>query len=544
MSDLDKRIVDNFGDQMQVIKSYDNMHPLVLRLRFKDLEENPSQPIDMFLKEMEDMLLNELALKGFPEITKVYTKKANETVINKETGAVEELKDTWVVETDGTALAKVLSVQMVDATKTSTNDIIEILRVLGIEAVRKSLINELRNVLKAYGIYVNYRHVSTLCDVMTQRGKLTSITRHGINRVETGPLRKCSFEETVEILLEAAAFSEVDSLKGITENIILGQLAPYGTGTFGVFIDYKTLSQNAQARPESPGNVSQGGFTPIQMQEEEQKYRFANTPMPDYTPVGGAGGTSYYGGATPAMGSFSPGFYNAASPGYASPAYPQSPGLGQSPVYRTTQSPIYTYANAGNEYQGGSSPGASPMSPYVGAYQSPVYNAGAYSGSPAYSPGAGRSQSPSYSPGLSRSPGYSPAGNGNISPFINYFVVASPSYSPTNPNFNQSSNFSPSYSPTSPGYRNTISPKYNAMVSPRYSVDSGNSGGSGNSPGSPAYNPSQVYIPSSPAYNPSASPAYQVTDRPAYNPATAGHMSPMEDDDEMKDDEKEAPRKQ
>jgi DNA-directed RNA polymerase II subunit RPB1 len=103
------------------------------------------------------------------------------------------------------------------------------------------LINELRFVLSSYGIYVNYRHLATLCDIMTNRGILTSITRHGINRVDTGPLRKCSFEETVEILLEAAVFSEIDPLKGITENIIMGQLAPYGTGSFGIVIDKEVL---------------------------------------------------------------------------------------------------------------------------------------------------------------------------------------------------------------------------------------------------------------------------------------------------------------
>jgi DNA-directed RNA polymerase II subunit RPB1 len=119
-------------------------------------------------------------------------------------------------------LQKVLGFEGINHKRTHSNDIIEILKVLGIEAVRMSLINELRFVLSSYGIYVNYRHLSTLCDVMTQRGILTAITRHGINRVDTGPLRKCSFEETVEILLEAAVFSEVDQLQGITENIIMG----------------------------------------------------------------------------------------------------------------------------------------------------------------------------------------------------------------------------------------------------------------------------------------------------------------------------------
>lgn len=112
---------------------------------------------------------------------------------------------------------------------------------LGIEAARMSLVRELRFVLGSYDIYVNYRHISTLVDVMTQRGILTSITRHGINRVNSGPLRKCSFEETTEILLEAAFFGEFDPLSGITENIIFGQLCPYGTGSFDLVIDRNAL---------------------------------------------------------------------------------------------------------------------------------------------------------------------------------------------------------------------------------------------------------------------------------------------------------------
>lgn len=84
------------------------------------------------------------------------------------------------------------------------------------------MINELRFVLNSYGIYVNYRHLATLTDVMAQRGKLMPIARHGINRIDSGALRKCSFEETVEIIFEAALYSENDCLTGITENIIMG----------------------------------------------------------------------------------------------------------------------------------------------------------------------------------------------------------------------------------------------------------------------------------------------------------------------------------
>ena len=112
---------------------------------------------------------------------------------------------------------------------------------MGIEAARNALIKELRLILGTYEIYVNYRHLGTLVDVMTQRGIFTSITRHGINRVNSGPLRKCSFEETTEILLEAAFFGEHDTLTGITENVIFGQLAPYGTGSVDLIVDREAL---------------------------------------------------------------------------------------------------------------------------------------------------------------------------------------------------------------------------------------------------------------------------------------------------------------
>ena len=218
--------------------SDDNAEKLVLRVRVNDLEDEEEETVCMYLKEFEDKVLNELALKGIIEVTKVAFTKYNENEVDAATGEIKITKDNFMIETDGVALAKVLTYNKVDHRRTISNDIIEILKTLGVEAVRNSLISELRFVLSSYGIYVNYRHLSTLCDVMTQRGILTSITRHGINRVETGPLRKCSFEETVEILLEAAVYAEIDPLKGITENIIMGQLAPFGTGCFDLVIDH------------------------------------------------------------------------------------------------------------------------------------------------------------------------------------------------------------------------------------------------------------------------------------------------------------------
>ncbi|XP_015706852.1 DNA-directed RNA polymerase II subunit RPB1-like isoform X3 [Coturnix japonica] len=92
---------------------------------------------------------------------------------------------------------RVLSEKDVDPVRTTSNDIVEIFTVLGIEAVRKALERELYHVISFDGSYVNYRHLALLCDTMTSRGHLMAITRHGVNRQDTGPLMKCSFEETV-----------------------------------------------------------------------------------------------------------------------------------------------------------------------------------------------------------------------------------------------------------------------------------------------------------------------------------------------------------
>ncbi len=85
-------------------------------------------------------------------------------------------------------------------------------------------------VLQFYGLYVNYRHLALLCDVMTAKGHLMAITRHGINRQDTGALMRCSFEETVDVLMDAASHAENDPMRGVSENIIMGQLPKMGTG--------------------------------------------------------------------------------------------------------------------------------------------------------------------------------------------------------------------------------------------------------------------------------------------------------------------------
>ena len=162
---IEQKLSDSFGDMIQVMHSDTNADQQVLRLRFRDLRDGDNENAVYLLRECEYDLLNEILLKGIPEITKVYAKKYSETEYGKG-GAILVSDDNWMLETDGVCLKRILCEPLIDSTRTISNDILEIKTILGTEAARQSLLNELRNVLCFYGIYINYRHLACLCDVM------------------------------------------------------------------------------------------------------------------------------------------------------------------------------------------------------------------------------------------------------------------------------------------------------------------------------------------------------------------------------------------
>jgi len=113
---------------------------------------------------------------------------------------------------------------------------------LGIAAAKQLLFQEINEVIDFSGNYVNYRHISLLCNFMTNKGILMSIDRFGINRdLDIGPLAKCSFEETTEQIFKAAIFGEIDNLDGVSSNIMMGQLIPSGTGDTSIILDEMKL---------------------------------------------------------------------------------------------------------------------------------------------------------------------------------------------------------------------------------------------------------------------------------------------------------------
>ena len=136
----------------------------------------------------------------------------------------------YVLYTEGSALKKVLKVDGVDSRRTTTNNINEISDVLGIEAARNAIIEEMASTLDEQGLDVDPRHITLIADTMTMDGEVKQIGRHGIAGEKASVLSRAAFEVTVDNLLEAAMHGETDALKGVTENVIVGQPIKLGTG--------------------------------------------------------------------------------------------------------------------------------------------------------------------------------------------------------------------------------------------------------------------------------------------------------------------------
>jgi len=153
---------------------------------------------------------------------------------------VRKEKDEYVLIAEGSNLAAVLAIDGVDYTRTVTNNIHEIAEVLGIEAARQAIIREMMDVLEEQGLEVDIRHIMLVADIMTSTGRVRQIGRHGASGEKASVLARAAFEVTVKHLLEAAARGEVDKLRGVAENVIVGSdLIPVGSGMVELYMRWR-----------------------------------------------------------------------------------------------------------------------------------------------------------------------------------------------------------------------------------------------------------------------------------------------------------------
>ena len=248
MEDVNFAIKNIYQTDVNCIYSDFNSDKLIFRIRINSIIQNKKKPLVSsldqsdeiyILKNFQEQLLDNVILRGIKNISNVLIRKIVDYLEPTDNGY--EKKDIWVLDTTGTNLLEILALDNIDVYNTVTNNIQEIYRVLGEEAARQSIFNELSEVIEFDSTYINYHHLSVLCDRMTCNDKLTSIFRHGINSDAIGPIAKASFEETPEMFLKAAKHAELDNMKGVSANVMCGQEGYFGTSSFQVILDINKM---------------------------------------------------------------------------------------------------------------------------------------------------------------------------------------------------------------------------------------------------------------------------------------------------------------
>ena len=283
MDDIHYTLNSCYGDDITCVFSDYNSDKLVFRIRMnsvlkpsKNAAKGNMSPLDQsdqiyVLKNFQEQLLNNTVLRGVKKIKKVTVRKIVDNIY--EQGDVYKKQDIWVLDTVGTNLMEVLALDYIDSSRTFSNDIMEVYRVLGIEAARQAIFNELSEVIEFDGTYINYHHFSVLCDRMSFTSKLISIFRHGINNDNIGPIAKASFEETPEMFLRAARHGELDTFRGVSANIMCGQEGYFGTNSFQVVLDIDTMMKYDESSeyvsPKSDDTEIEDMFGGVESMETE-----------------------------------------------------------------------------------------------------------------------------------------------------------------------------------------------------------------------------------------------------------------------------------
>jgi DNA-directed RNA polymerase II subunit RPB1 len=217
------------------------------RMKLKGIVDSLDQSDEIYiLKNFQDTLLNNIVLRGINGIANVIPRKLQNMVVKDESKYAR--KDIWVLDTTGSNLLETMALDFIDNTRTYSNDIKEIFDVLGIEAARQIIYNEMNDVMEfSGGVYINYHHLSLLCDRMTCTKDMVSIFRSGILNDDIGPIAKGTFEVHTEVFLDAARHGEFDHMRGVSANVMCGQYGYYGTNAFNVVLDLQEMAKLGEA---------------------------------------------------------------------------------------------------------------------------------------------------------------------------------------------------------------------------------------------------------------------------------------------------------
>ena len=243
----------SYGAEVSCVYSDFNSEKLIFRIRtnsniFSKNKKKGTQSLDQsdeiyLLKSFQDAILNNIVLRGVSGIENVQPRKLQNMIVKDEDGKFVK-RDIWILDTTGTNLMGVMGLDYIDYTRTYSNDIREVFDVLGIEAARQMLNNEIVDVMEfSGGVYINYHHLSLLCDRMSSTKDMVAIFRSGILNDDISVISKSTFEVHTEVLLDAARTAEFDDCKSCSASVLLGQQGNFGTNMFNVVLDMKEFQK-------------------------------------------------------------------------------------------------------------------------------------------------------------------------------------------------------------------------------------------------------------------------------------------------------------
>jgi DNA-directed RNA polymerase II subunit RPB1 len=250
MDDIHYAIKQSHDKNINCIFSDMNSSNLIFRIRLnseilkkkKGMADTLDQSDQIYLlKNFQDNLLNNIVLRGVNGITNVNPRLLKNIVVKEDSKYVS--KETWILDTTGSNLLDLFALDFIDYTRTYSNDIREIYDCLGIEAARQNILNEFNEVMEASDAYVNYHHLSILCDRMTVKAEMVPMFRSGIMNDDIGPISKGTYEMHTEVFLDASRHGDFDQMRGVSANVMCGQPGYYGTNAFNLLLDLNAMKE-------------------------------------------------------------------------------------------------------------------------------------------------------------------------------------------------------------------------------------------------------------------------------------------------------------
>lgn len=253
----EERAVIEKISQLAILSNSDNdVQPVIhIRIEMNNYEIN-------IINDFIDYIIDTFTLKGIPNISDLVPPTEERVLLFDGPDKAKEIKKQYVIYTVGSDLYGIRYLEGIDINRVICNDVVAIFETYGIEAGRAILAREIIYAFERAGTTINYHHLSILVDMMTYNGHLTSIDRHGMNKSETDPLSRASFEKTVDQLLQAAVFGEVDNMKGVSSRIMAGLVIKGGTGLCDIILNTDMLEKSEFT--EDYGQKYEKTYIPIQ----------------------------------------------------------------------------------------------------------------------------------------------------------------------------------------------------------------------------------------------------------------------------------------